>query len=151
MYLSVHHLCFYSFLMGKEAKFIVRWTDVTVGSLYLFINDHISSSMTVFFHPWLYLFIHDRFLHPLLYIFIHDHIYLSMTEFFMTVFSLAWLYLFIHDSSSSSMTMFLHQWPYMFSHDRIFHLNNISSSITITVQWCTCNQLDSVWIWIITF
>lgn len=31
MYLSVHHLCFYSFLMGREAKLIIRWTDVTVG------------------------------------------------------------------------------------------------------------------------
>lgn len=29
MYLSVNHLCFYSFLMGKETKFIIRWTDVT--------------------------------------------------------------------------------------------------------------------------
>ncbi|KAK2144685.1 hypothetical protein LSH36_737g04030 [Paralvinella palmiformis] len=29
IYLSVNHLCFYSFLMGKEAKIIQRWTDVT--------------------------------------------------------------------------------------------------------------------------
>jgi len=29
MYLSVNHLCFYSFLMGGEAKLIVRWTDIT--------------------------------------------------------------------------------------------------------------------------
>ncbi|ELT95953.1 hypothetical protein CAPTEDRAFT_186677 [Capitella teleta] len=29
MYLSVNHFCFYSFLMGKEAKIITRWTDVT--------------------------------------------------------------------------------------------------------------------------
>ncbi|CAH1268349.1 TBC1D9 [Branchiostoma lanceolatum] len=29
IYLSINHLCFYSFLMGKEAKLIVRWTDVT--------------------------------------------------------------------------------------------------------------------------
>ncbi|XP_052799590.1 TBC1 domain family member 9-like isoform X2 [Mya arenaria] len=28
MYLSINHLCFYSFLMGKEAKVIVRWTDI---------------------------------------------------------------------------------------------------------------------------
>ncbi|XP_064634250.1 TBC1 domain family member 9B-like isoform X3 [Lineus longissimus] len=28
LYLSVNHLCFYSFLMGKEAKLIIRWTDV---------------------------------------------------------------------------------------------------------------------------
>ncbi|XP_053384071.1 TBC1 domain family member 9-like isoform X2 [Mercenaria mercenaria] len=29
MYLSINHMCFYSFLMGKEAKVIVRWTDIT--------------------------------------------------------------------------------------------------------------------------
>ncbi|CAE1268201.1 unnamed protein product [Acanthosepion pharaonis] len=29
MYLSVNHICFYSYLMGKEAKLIIRWTDVT--------------------------------------------------------------------------------------------------------------------------
>jgi len=29
MYLSVNHLCFYSFLMGKEAKLVIRWSDVT--------------------------------------------------------------------------------------------------------------------------
>ncbi|XP_052243499.1 TBC1 domain family member 9-like isoform X1 [Dreissena polymorpha] len=28
MYLSVNHMCFYSFLLGKEAKVIVRWTDI---------------------------------------------------------------------------------------------------------------------------
>ena len=30
MYLSINHLCFYSFLMGREAKVIIRWTDITV-------------------------------------------------------------------------------------------------------------------------
>lgn len=29
MYLSINHLCFYSFLMGREAKVIIRWTDIT--------------------------------------------------------------------------------------------------------------------------
>ncbi|XP_076819069.1 TBC1 domain family member 9-like [Clavelina lepadiformis] len=29
LYLSVNHLCFYSFLLGKEAKLIIRWVDVT--------------------------------------------------------------------------------------------------------------------------
>lgn len=30
LYLSVNHLCFYSFLMGREAKLIIRWMDVLV-------------------------------------------------------------------------------------------------------------------------
>lgn len=29
MYLSVHHLCFYAYILGKETKFIVRWADIT--------------------------------------------------------------------------------------------------------------------------
>lgn len=29
MYLSVNHLCFYSFLMGGLAKLVIRWTDIT--------------------------------------------------------------------------------------------------------------------------
>ncbi|TSK45889.1 TBC1 domain family member 9B [Bagarius yarrelli] len=29
LYLSVNHLCFYSFLLGKEVTLIVQWTDVT--------------------------------------------------------------------------------------------------------------------------
>lgn len=29
LYLSVNHLSFYSFLMGKEIKLVIRWTDVT--------------------------------------------------------------------------------------------------------------------------
>ncbi|KAM4834436.1 TBC1 domain family member 9 [Thomomys bottae] len=29
MYLSINHLCFYSFLMGREAKLVVRWVDIT--------------------------------------------------------------------------------------------------------------------------
>eukprot|EP00111_Clytia_hemisphaerica_P005802 TCONS_00016792-protein len=29
MYLSVNHLCFYSFLLGKEARVVLAWTDVT--------------------------------------------------------------------------------------------------------------------------
>ncbi|KAM8938850.1 TBC1 domain family member 9 isoform 2-T2 [Pelodytes ibericus] len=29
MYLSINHLCFYSFLLGKEAKLLVRWVDIT--------------------------------------------------------------------------------------------------------------------------
>ncbi|XP_076114400.1 TBC1 domain family member 9-like [Mytilus galloprovincialis] len=39
MYLSINHLCFYSFLMGREAKVIIRWTDITkleVGNNMLF-------------------------------------------------------------------------------------------------------------------
>ncbi|MBW02283.1 TBC1 domain family member 9, partial [Eschrichtius robustus] len=29
MYLSINHLCFYSFLMGREAKLVIRWADIT--------------------------------------------------------------------------------------------------------------------------
>uniref|UniRef100_A0A4W4GD53 TBC1 domain family member 9 n=1 Tax=Electrophorus electricus TaxID=8005 RepID=A0A4W4GD53_ELEEL len=29
LYLSINHLCFYSYLLGKEAKLVVRWADVT--------------------------------------------------------------------------------------------------------------------------
>ncbi|XP_059506547.1 TBC1 domain family member 9B-like isoform X1 [Stegostoma tigrinum] len=29
IYLSVNHLCFYSFLLGKEVKLVIRWVDVT--------------------------------------------------------------------------------------------------------------------------
>uniref|UniRef100_A0A8C9WE25 TBC1 domain family member 9B n=1 Tax=Scleropages formosus TaxID=113540 RepID=A0A8C9WE25_SCLFO len=29
VYLSVNHLCFYSFLLGKEVTLVVQWTDVT--------------------------------------------------------------------------------------------------------------------------
>ncbi|XP_064181968.1 TBC1 domain family member 9B [Anguilla rostrata] len=30
VYLSVNHLCFYSFLLGKEVTLVVQWTDVTL-------------------------------------------------------------------------------------------------------------------------
>lgn len=29
LYLSINHLCFYSYLLGKEAKLEVRWADIT--------------------------------------------------------------------------------------------------------------------------
>uniref|UniRef100_UPI00398EBC47 TBC1 domain family member 9B isoform X2 n=1 Tax=Pristiophorus japonicus TaxID=55135 RepID=UPI00398EBC47 len=29
VYLSVNHLCFYSFLLGKEVRLVIRWVDVT--------------------------------------------------------------------------------------------------------------------------
>ncbi|XP_075994456.1 TBC1 domain family member 9B [Genypterus blacodes] len=29
LYLSINHLCFYSFLLGKEVTLVVQWTDVT--------------------------------------------------------------------------------------------------------------------------
>ncbi|KAB7494763.1 TBC1 domain family member 9 [Armadillidium nasatum] len=29
MYLTINHLCFYAFLIGKETKIIIRWRDVT--------------------------------------------------------------------------------------------------------------------------
>ena len=37
MYLSINHMCFYSFLMGKEAKVIMRWTDITVSSIHILL------------------------------------------------------------------------------------------------------------------
>lgn len=33
LYLSINHLCFYSFMLGKESKIIVRWVDVKVKNL----------------------------------------------------------------------------------------------------------------------
>ncbi|KAM9770740.1 TBC1 domain family member 9 [Menidia menidia] len=29
LYLSINHLCFYSYLLGKEVKLVVRWADIT--------------------------------------------------------------------------------------------------------------------------
>ncbi|KAJ8000704.1 hypothetical protein DPEC_G00183120 [Dallia pectoralis] len=29
LYLSINHICFYSYLLGKEAKMVVRWADIT--------------------------------------------------------------------------------------------------------------------------
>uniref|UniRef100_A0A3P8X003 TBC1 domain family member 9 n=1 Tax=Cynoglossus semilaevis TaxID=244447 RepID=A0A3P8X003_CYNSE len=29
LYLSINHLCFYSYILGKEAKLVVRWADMT--------------------------------------------------------------------------------------------------------------------------
>eukprot|EP00066_Takifugu_rubripes_P021976 XP_011611242.1 PREDICTED: TBC1 domain family member 9 [Takifugu rubripes] len=29
LYLSINHLCFYSYLLGKEAKLVVRWAEIT--------------------------------------------------------------------------------------------------------------------------
>uniref|UniRef100_A0A3Q3BVW9 TBC1 domain family member 9 n=1 Tax=Haplochromis burtoni TaxID=8153 RepID=A0A3Q3BVW9_HAPBU len=29
LYLSINHLCFYSYLLGKEVKMVVRWADIT--------------------------------------------------------------------------------------------------------------------------
>ena len=32
LYLSVNHLCFYSYLLGKETKLVIRWTDILVST-----------------------------------------------------------------------------------------------------------------------
>ncbi|GFG40993.1 hypothetical protein Cfor_12589, partial [Coptotermes formosanus] len=29
LYLSVNHLCFYAFILGRETKLVIRWTDIT--------------------------------------------------------------------------------------------------------------------------
>ncbi|XP_051560805.1 TBC1 domain family member 9-like [Myxocyprinus asiaticus] len=29
LYLSINHLCFYSYLLGKEVKLVIRWADIT--------------------------------------------------------------------------------------------------------------------------
>jgi TBC1 domain family member 8/9 len=29
MYLTVQHLCFYSYILGKEIRLVIRWVDVT--------------------------------------------------------------------------------------------------------------------------
>uniref|UniRef100_A0A8C7IEV1 TBC1 domain family member 9 n=1 Tax=Oncorhynchus kisutch TaxID=8019 RepID=A0A8C7IEV1_ONCKI len=29
LYLSINHICFYSYLLGKEAKLVIRWADIT--------------------------------------------------------------------------------------------------------------------------
>ncbi|KAK6973003.1 TBC1 domain family member 9B [Biomphalaria glabrata] len=53
MYLSVNHLCFYSFLMGKEAKLILRWADITkleIGNNMLFPDSVIVSTRDGFHH-----------------------------------------------------------------------------------------------------
>ncbi|KAK7490764.1 hypothetical protein BaRGS_00017993 [Batillaria attramentaria] len=40
LYLSINHACFYSLLMGREAKVILRWTDITYYfSMLLNINE----------------------------------------------------------------------------------------------------------------
>ncbi|XP_049811575.1 TBC1 domain family member 9 isoform X1 [Schistocerca nitens] len=29
MYLSIHHLCFYAYILGRETRLVIRWTDIT--------------------------------------------------------------------------------------------------------------------------
>lgn len=29
LYLSVNHLCFYAYILGRETKLVIRWTDIT--------------------------------------------------------------------------------------------------------------------------
>jgi len=29
LYLSVHHMCFYAYILARETKLTIRWTDIT--------------------------------------------------------------------------------------------------------------------------
>jgi hypothetical protein len=29
LYLSVNHLCFFAYILGRETKLVIRWTDIT--------------------------------------------------------------------------------------------------------------------------
>lgn len=42
MYLSVNHLCFYSFLLGKEARVVLAWIDVAVRINVFNVLSHLS-------------------------------------------------------------------------------------------------------------
>ena len=56
MYLSVNHLCFYSFLMGSETILIIRWCDLKVSMVYLsLVRSYliIYEKNTYFFFPFL--------------------------------------------------------------------------------------------------
>lgn len=44
MYLSVNHLCFYSYILGKETKLVIKWVDVKVGADHFSLFDF--SNMT---------------------------------------------------------------------------------------------------------
>lgn len=54
MYLSVNHLCFYSFLMGKEAKLILRWSDITVRFFIELMSFSLVCSLLSVFHKFLF-------------------------------------------------------------------------------------------------
>ena len=64
MYLSVNHLCFYSYILGKEIKLVIKWVDVKVCERLLlnFFQVHLYLSpyiyLSIFIYLYLYTYIH---------------------------------------------------------------------------------------------
>ena len=66
MYLSVNHLCFYSYILGKETKLVIKWVDVKVcerlakffPNLYLHLSISIYLHLSISIYLRLYISIH---------------------------------------------------------------------------------------------
>ena len=43
LYLSVNHLCFYSYFMGAETIIVLRWSSITVSNIKSHIQLHVST------------------------------------------------------------------------------------------------------------
>lgn len=54
LYLSVNYMCFYSFLMGKEARLVIRWLDVVVWTMLLLslVNSGTLCRLIPTFQKW---------------------------------------------------------------------------------------------------
>ena len=37
VYLSVNYLCFYSYLLGKDITIVIKFTDITVSDIFVYI------------------------------------------------------------------------------------------------------------------